>query len=276
MVAMAEYTIITKILDLKHLVILKDWLKFLHHPPSKIILYTPHNDLDEIEKTIALDQKGAIQLVSPLDSESLYENETSILKRLVQESETELFVSLNMDTLSFQEGHNNWFPEVAELILNDKILFFSGCGLLFRGDKPKDDGRHLATQRFSNNFAIMKKSRWLDIMARYNQNIVPVESARFHSEWAIEEACRQEKLFGLRRYDALDWRVFHVQQWDDRLFKTREKFLKGSNLNNFMNRYNEDYQHPWEVYYNYPKPSIIKRARIHIGKIRREVLGKST
>lgn len=109
-----------------------------------------------------------------------------------------------------------------------------------------------------------------------NHSLDPTEELRryrFHSEWALEEEFRQKNLFGLRRVETLDWRVFHVNQWGDRLFKTRDLFQRGVDIQRYLNRVHEDSVHrlDYDYYYNYPQLAFIRRIKIWVGKHRRAI-----
>ncbi len=78
-------------------------------------------------------------------------------------------------------------------------------------------------------------------------------------------------LFGLRRVDTPGWRVFHVQQWDHRLFETRELFRRGVGISRYLNRVHEDCLLSFDYYYNYPKPPFLRRLKVWAGRVRRAI-----
>lgn len=267
-----NYSLVTKLMDLSHLIVLRDWLEFLHFKPTDINLYTPFSELHSIRQYLQLDSRDTvINIHTPLPMEDIRESETQILRRLVRSCKTEVFVTVNLDTLPYRIGNDMWFEEIYDQVLHQKVMFFTGCGLLFRKDIQIEDQPFLKTQRFSNNFGVIRKDSWLNYMCSYNPEQLEPEVQRYFSEWVIEEGCCHDQKHGLRRYNSSDWRVFHVQQWDGKLLETREKFRRGKNIQPFLNRYFEDHQHPWEWYYNYPKPSLLKLARMKFGAWRKKL-----
>jgi hypothetical protein len=266
-----KYSLVSKLIDLNHLIVLRDWIEFLHFKPTDISLYTPFSEHD-IQQHLQLDWGDAVvNIVSPLPGEDIREGETQILHRLVLGCKTDVFVTVNLDTLPYRAGHDVWFEEIYDQIFHQEVMFFTGCGLLFRKDIPIAGQPFLKTQRFSNNFAVIRKDTWLHHMYRYKPEQLDPEAQRYFTEWAIEEGCHQDQRYGLRRYNSSDWRVFHVQQWDEKLLQTREKFQLGKNIQPYFNRYFEDQYYPWYWYYNYPKPSLLKLARIKFGAWRRKI-----
>lgn len=271
------FTLLTKVLDARHTLILRDWLEFLTTPPQELVVYTPERDdvyqaLDALCTDFQLPWKAVLVALD----DDLDNNETNVLLRMVKQVNSEYLLLINLDTLPYRQGieEDAWLQDVfAKMVGNDQLVFFSGCGLIFQEDKKLDaPGNYLQTQRFSNNFGLLRKDLW--IFAMQNHSLDQAEKLgyyRFHSEWALEEEFRQKNLFGLRRVETLNWRVFHVQQWGDRLFKTRDLFQRGVGVKRYLNRVHEDSLHRLDYYYNYPQPSFIRRIRIWVGKYRRAI-----
>lgn len=268
------YTLITKVLDPRHIAILRDWLEFLSIPPTELIIYFPNRqDIYNEMSSFYAETQIPWKPCQAQEDEDLKNNETEILLRMINIANSQYILLCNLDTLPYRNGpyENFWLQEVFSRLQNDnQLVFFSNCGVTFQADELEPSGRYFRTQRFSNNFGLIKRKTWLSIINHRGIDQIPNEATRrFHSEWALEEDFRENNLFGLRRLDTVNWRVFHVQQWDDRLFKTRELFRKGVNITHYLNRVYEEVRHNYDFYYNYPNPSLLRQIRVWIGAKRR-------
>ena len=273
-----KYDLLTKVLDPRHDVILRDWLEFLDVPPQQLVAYVPADRGDIHARLDALTAEFGIpwHAVSQQSGEDLKNEETAILRRMVAQCAGDYLLFINLDTLPFRNPSTEpkWLEEVfGRLEQETDLHFFSGCGLHFRGDVLEAGGRYRRTQRFSNNFGLLRRTFWLTAMDRFAVDDLDDETRRFHSEWALEEMFRQDNLWGLRRVDTLDWRVFHVQQWDDRLLQTRALFKQGRGVHRYLDREHESTVHRWDYHYNSTPPPLVSRARVWLGRHRRRLWG---
>lgn len=271
------FTLLTKVFDARHTVILKDWLEFLTVAPKELVVYLPENpDIYHAVDQLCQEYQILWKPIYIAPGEDVKNNETDVLLRMVKRVNSEYLLLINLDTLPYRDrAETNWLQEVfTQLQQNQQLVFFSGCGLVFRGDKAKSKN-YLQTQRFSNNFGLIRKDFWLAAIANHSVDHIREAGAdRFHSEWALEEEFQQKNVYGLRRIETLDWRVFHVQQWGDRLFETRDLFHRGVRVEQYLNRVHEDCVSSWDYYYNFPKPPLLHRIRVWTGKYRRLVLNQ--
>ncbi len=249
------FALLTKVLDPLHVSILEDWLEFLGQLPDEIVVYVRdehriHSRLDE------LGQKWRVSWrpVLPEAGDDLVHHETAILKRMVDRTKAEHLLFVTLDALPYRAPGTepSWLSEVFERLKREGLVYFSACGVIFRGDRPEPSGKYLVTQRFSNNCGLISKQDWTSLVEQYPESLLQPKYSRFHSEWAIETAMRKSGRFGLRRFETADWRVFHVQQWDARLLETRELFRQGVGIEPYLNRVWEDLPYPEAEFYNYP------------------------
>jgi len=273
-----SYTYLTNVLEAHHSIILRDWLEFIGVLPLELVVYIRDDQKikDEVAK-VAASFGVPFTLMLREEGDDLRNNETAVLKRMVARAKGEFLFFAHLDTIPFRSGpsEDRWFEDVFSYMGRDGCVFFSACGVRFRADQEYVKGKYLRTKRFSNNCALVSKKFWEDALAHNPADgLVKTETYRFHSEWAVEEELRKSNLFGIRRHDSLEWRVFHVQQWDERLLLTREMFRRGEGVKAFFNRVHEDYRHPWEIHFNYPRPGQLKRLRIRIGELRRAMIAK--
>jgi hypothetical protein len=267
-----SFSLITKVLDRRHLVILQDWLDFLTRPPADLALYVG----DDAELRRRIDELAAAAgvpwaAVPVLLGDDLANDETAILQRLARSTTGEFLLSVNLDTLPFRSGPDEagWLDEIFQRLAAGNFAYFTGGGIRFRDDREEIPGRFLRTRQFSNNFGLISRAFWDTALERHPPASKGEAARRFHSEWAITEELLRQDRSGLRRYDTMSWRVFHVQQWDDRLLQTRARFRRGDGVGPFLNRVYEDYRHPWQWHFNYPVPPLLTRLRIRIGEWRR-------
>lgn len=268
---MQHFDLIAKLAQYNHLTVLKDWLTFFQQSPQKIVLYS---DLDPVQVEQSLEKvgfNGQLILVPFSEGDDLKNNETGILEKLVEKCQEEIYISVNLDTLAYT-SESNWLPKIIEELRNDEYQFFTGCGLIFESDQPIVGTEYLKTQRFSYNFCIMKKALWQDIMNEYRNAEIDESIRKFHCEWAVEQAAKKYGYWGLRRLDSMHWRVFHVQEWGPRMEIVRHNFFAGKGIKSFANKIHENTKHPWEQYYDFPKPNILKLVRIWLGEKRKRLL----
>lgn len=268
------YDLITKLAQYEHLIVLKDWLNFFQQPPLKIVLYS-ELDKAQVEQNLkSFGYTGEIILVPFAEGDDLKNDETSILEKLVALCSTDIFISVNLDTLAYT-SESGWLPQIMDDLMQNKYQFFTGCGLIFEADRPIEGTEYIKTQRFSYNFCIMKRTLWQEIMDEFRDADIDDNIRRFHCEWAIEQGLVKYNYWGRRRLDSMQWRVFHVQEWGPRMLKVRQDFFTGKRIKSYANKIFENTEHPWEQYYQYPKPNLLKRLRILLGESRRKIFQKT-
>ncbi len=273
-VALPRYAILTKVLDPRHTLILEDWLEFLGSPPEEMVVYVARDP--EIPRRIDR-MKRPWRSIPVAAGDDLLHHETAILARMVAATACEYLLFVTLDALPFRAPDHDpeWLKETFRRLRSDGLLFFSACGVLFRGDRPEAGGRSFQTQRFSNNCGLIPRDYWLQAMERYPERLLPPGRTRYHSEWAVEEALGTDGKMGLRRRETAEWRVFHVQQWDARLFETRALFRRGVGIERYLNRVWEDLPYPEAEFYNYPSHLRIQgRLRHTLSSLRRFIAGR--
>jgi hypothetical protein len=271
MPAHPTYSLLTKVLDSRHVLILQDWLEFMTEAPVDMAIYIREDP--EIRRRI--DQLASASGVpwtalAAQPADDLWNDETTVLRRLAQDTRGDYLLMVNLDTLPFRDGpaEEHWLQEIFARLREGNFAFLTGDGVRFRDDQEQAPG-FFRTRHFSNNFGLIERAFWYAAMDRHPPTSKGEAARRFHSEWAIGDELRRHDRFGLRRLDGWSWRVFHVQQWDERLFATRALFRRGVGIAPFLNRFYEDYRHPWQWHFNYPVPSLLKRLRIRLGAWRR-------
>jgi len=149
--------------------------------------------------------------------------------------------------------------------------------------QPTEQG-YSKTQKFSNNFSIIRREDWLSLQDTYvGKNFdgpllgdakFAGEELRFVNEAAIETFFEENQLYMLVRWESLQWSVFHVNVWGEQLRQVRELYMARKGVTPYLftgKPHDRSKIHPWDMYYGYPKPSRFKRVRIWLGRWRREM-----
>jgi hypothetical protein len=268
------FSLLTKVLDSRHVVILRDWLEFVTVMPTDMCLYIREDkeirrQLDELSAEFGV----SCTSVPAQAGDDLHNDESTLLRRLADKTEGQYLMTVNLDTLAFRSGpaEEHWVEEAFRLMKEGNFPYLTGDGIKFRDDREQIPGRFLRTRRFTNNFGLIDRVFWQEALDRHPPHTKAEAGRRFHSEWAInDELCRTDR-WGLRRVQSQSWRVCHVQQWDERLMVTRKLFRKGVGVTPYLNLNWEDHRHPWQRFYNYPRPPLLQLLRIRVGELRRGI-----
>jgi hypothetical protein len=250
-----SYALLTKVLDPRHVSILDDWMEFVGALPVEIVVYARDDrGIDARMNALAEKWRVAWRAVRPEAGDDVIHHETAILQRMVERTAAEYLLLVTLDALPFRapESEPGWLPEVIARLKIEGLFCFSACGVIFRGDRAEPSGKWLRTQRFSNNCGLIARRDWSSCMERFPESLLPPHKTRMHPEWALEKLMGDDQRFGLRRLETPEWRVFHVQQWDERLLETRALFRRGVGIQPYLNRVWEDLPYPEAEFYNYP------------------------
>jgi hypothetical protein len=262
------------VLDARHVVVLEDWLSFVTLPPADMAVYV-HDDEEAVLRVDAAARARGVRWtpVVARPGEDLANGESVILQRLADATSGKYVMTVNLDTLPFRAGaaEERWLEEAFDLLENQGFAHLTGDGIMFREDRAHRSGRFFETKCFSNNFGLIERAFWQAALDRHPPGSKGHEGRKFHSEWAVNEEVRRLGRWGLRRVHTPSWRVFHVQQWDDRLFETRALFRRGVGIKPFLNCVWEDKRHVWQRHFNYPKPPLARRLRVRLGELRRGI-----
>ncbi|HKK17845.1 MAG TPA: hypothetical protein VJ952_04105, partial [Opitutales bacterium] len=201
---------------------------------------------------------------------------------------TEWALFAKLDTLPYRNGHNGWLEEAMQKVATDGHMGLTGgfCGHTpYRKLKPVGES-YATSNKFSNNFTIMRISEWLEIEHRdVGPNFdgpVPLSMGdavrRFADEVAIERVMEQSRRYLLVRLEDIDWSVFHVNQWGETLRRIRIKYLNREKVGPHLcsdTRYHWKV-FDWQLYYEHPEPTLSERlyqyARYLYGRIRLSIL----
>lgn len=265
-----DYTLITNLLQTVSMPVLEDWVDFFDRPPKTIICFFGGNRDSETLLRSFCEDRGIALIVTPEDlTEDIRKHDLPILRWQFAHAPDPYCVRISLDTLPYRDGHDGWFDACIDTMKADDLLFVTGSTRNYRSDQSHPTAGYFRTQRVSFNFFLTRPQVWLSL-EKENSHLEEVYG-RYHSEGFLEQYCREQGKYGLRLENTPDFRIFHVQAWDERMMKVREAFHAGRGIGPFLKGWEEDQRHPWTMWYMYPKPSLLKRIRIELGRIRREM-----
>lgn len=266
-----DYTLVTTIVARHHLRILEDWLEFLVIPPKAInVLLADDPALKEEVAHFCENRSISFEPSRESFDHKAREGETTTLLAQMRRISTQWVLVVRLDTFPFRLGHDLWLRDVGVALKEKNLPFMTGTTRPYRADLPTTDKRFLLTQRLSNNMLLINSDFWLTTIENaLSKNEV---RTRYFTEGAIESACFESDVWGLRLRNKPTWRVFHTQVWGQEQTALREAFRAGYRVEWYMRGYEDDQRYEWTRYYLSETPSLIKRARIHLGFIRRKLM----
>jgi hypothetical protein len=266
--------------------VLEDWLQFLGGRPNQIIftvspatgappIYEELRKEGKIDQIIGLEPKG--RQVGEIDAEAL--------RIVVDAAPTEWVLLIKLDTLPYRSGHASWLADAMEMIEKHELFGMTGADLANPKLRLLEKG-YCVTPKYSNNFSLFRRSDWLSVINQaMGQESVAIlsrssqfsgENLRFLNEHLIEKHLEETGRKMLVIIESLDWSVFHVNVWGETLRKVRLSYIERKGVKRFLNKgkpLRRVLLHPWQKYYGFPSPSLLKHLRIVLGSWRRNLLG---
>ncbi|WP_292295024.1 hypothetical protein, partial [Marivita sp.] len=130
----------------------------------------------------------------------------------------------------------------------------------------------LLTQRVSNGFLIIEPEFWT-LAQESNPNSIE-KWGRFAPEGCLEDYLKETDQYGIRIINDTDLRVFHVQEWSERLLIVRKAFRKGRGIQSHFQGFQDDRLGSSKRYYMKRGLPLGRRLRIWAGKQRRKIFGE--
>jgi hypothetical protein len=202
----------------------------------------------------------------------------------IESAESEWILLVKLDTLPYCSSPE---PEFLDRLIQDVEAagLWGATGAFIPPDLRRGVGGRPITARYSNNYSLFRRQEWLSVIRNrrpdFEQDIRARElkpSSRFITEATIEEFLSESGERMLFLEDTPDRNVLHVNQWGDDLLAIRERYLRQDGVAPFLNRYQEGRRQPWtypawERYFGWPKPSALRRFRVWVGRVRRQLIG---
>ncbi len=263
---------ITNLLQAPSYPVLVDWLDFMPYPPQALVCFCGGN---AATKALVRDlcRARGIDFVQPPDdlTEDIRKNELPVLRWQFENVHTSWCIRVSLDTLPYRSDEFDWLSHALDRIEDEELLYMTGSTKRYRADKTAGDDGFLLTQRMSINFVLIRPNDWLKML----DDFVAIQGRfeRYNTEGCVEYHCAQNDVWGLRLENLARRRVFHVQEWGERIAMVRDAFRAGRNIAPFMDGYCDDEEptRPWTRYYMFPRPSVIRRLRIAFGAWRRRI-----
>jgi hypothetical protein len=264
--------------------VLGDWLQFLGGRPSQVIfVVSPAIGVPPVYEELR--KEGVIDRLILLDprGRSARELEPDAIRLAVDAAATDWVLLFKLDTLPYRSGNENWLSEVMEMIDKHGLVGMTGSWQISHLI-PLESG-YCTTQKFSNNFSLIQKKGWLDAIDS-DQRRAPGSSTplkpefhgndvRFLTEYLIESDLEQTGKRLLVKNESLDWSVFHVNVWGEQLRKVRNSYLERKGVKRYLNTAKPPWKnarYPWQIHYGFPRPPLVTRIRITLGRWRRDLL----
>jgi hypothetical protein len=266
--------------------VLEDWLHFLGGRPNQVIftvspatgappIYEELRKEGKIDRIIGIEPNG--RLVGQIEAEAV--------RVVVEAAPTEWVLLIKLDTLPYRSGHAGWLADAMEVIHRYKLFGMTGSALADPSQRPLEKD-YCVTQKYSNNFSLFRRSDWLSVINQAvgqesgaflsNRSQFSGENLRFLNEYLIENHLEETGRKMLVRIESLDWSVFHVNVWGETLRKVRISYIKRKGVKRFLNKGKPLRRvplHPWQKYYGFPSPPLLRHLRIVLGSWRRNLLG---
>lgn len=269
--------------------VLEDWLIFLNGRPKQIIFtVSPINNPPPIYKQLHTERLIDTIIYLEPKGRSVAQIEPEAIRTAIEAAQTKWILLIKLDTLPFRRGHGDWLTKTVYIMEKYNCWGITGSGGIYHDAYLVQQG-YSRTQKFSNNFSIFPRQDWLDIQDIYTgkefdgllfaNSTDSVDSKgdalRFISEEAVETFLKENNRYMLVQWESLEWSVFHVNVWGEKLREIRESYSKRINVSPYLFKSKPIFISmfpPWNLYYGYPKPGWFKRIRIWFGSKRREVL----
>lgn len=262
--------------------ILQDWFKFLGGKPGEVVV-DGGSDIETQTVYWNLFQEGLIDKFQVIQSNH-EDNEKA--KCYIQEYTAGAIASkpylllFKIDTLPYREGHDNWIEEAIEYLDRDDVFAIGGS--FNRPAKHHDawSGWYFS-HKCSLNFSLMKRSTFMKSVHEFAGDYIisgfkgenPAQATgqgRFLLEVAFERYIQQHNVYTLCKVEEPTWTIFHTNTHEERLKKTREKYLDRKDIKRYMNQglseKKVNYALLSEYYYGQAPINIIKKLRILFGQ----------
>lgn len=123
------FTLLTKVMDARHTIVLRDWLEFLTVLPQDLVVYIPNqDDIHQALEVLCTDFQLTWKPVFVSPEDDLKNHETAVLLRMVNQVNSKYLLFVNLDTLPYRQGNeeNAWLQDVFDKWWTIGGSFFRG------------------------------------------------------------------------------------------------------------------------------------------------------
>lgn len=263
--------------------ILQDWFQFLGGKPGEVVVVDCGSDLKTQRVYWQLFEEGLIDKLQVIQSNH-EDNHGGMESGYIKEYTSGAIASkpyllfFHVDTLPYRKGHDGWLEEAIGYLERDDVFSVSGSFNLPSKHHDAWPGWYFS-DKCSLNFALMKRSKFMAATHEFAGDFImsgfkgenPAKAThqdRYLFELAFEQYVERHKEYSLCKAEDPNWTVFHTNTHEERLQKTRQKYLKREGIERFMNvGFSDAERIPAQaVYYGQPQMGIMKKLRIMFGK----------
>ncbi len=261
--------------------ILLDWFRFLGGKPGEVVVVDGGSDVSTQKTYWELYQEGLIdklQFIQPNHQDN--SKDTCYIQEYTAGAiaSKPYLLCFKIDTLPYREGHNNWLEKSISYLERDDVFAVGGSFNLPSKHHDAWPGWYFS-HKCSLNFVLMKRNTFMAAVNEFADYYItagfkgenPAEATgqgRFLVEVAFEQYIQRNKLYTLCKVEDPTWTVFHTNTYEERLKKTRDKYLARKDIKRFMNAgFSDDEPNPTKaIYYGQSPVGIVKKIRIIFGQ----------
>ncbi len=230
--------------------ILQDWFQFLGGKPGEVVVVDCGSDLETHAVYWKLFQEGLIdklQVIQSNHEDNALGKETCYIGDYTQGAiaSKPYLLFFKVDTLPYRKGHDNWIDEAISYLDRDDVFAVGGSHNIPSKHHDAWPGWYFS-HKCSLNFALMKRSTFMtsvhELAGAYilsgfkGQNPIESTDLRRHLiEVAWQTYMQRHNMYTLTKIEDPNWTVFHTNTHEERLKKTREKYLARRDIKRYMN-----------------------------------------
>ncbi|MEA5509909.1 hypothetical protein VB715_09045 [Crocosphaera sp. UHCC 0190] len=266
--------------------IIQDWFNFLGGKPGEVVVVDCGSNSQtqdiywQLYKERVIDKLQVIQSDHQDNKEGKHSGYIKDYTAWMITSKPYVLL-FRIDTLPYRNGYENWLEESINYLERDDVFAIGGS--FNRAAKHHDawPGWYFS-HKCSHNFSLMKRSTLMSAIYGYasdyiisgfrSQNPSQAIDPRGVFELALEWYMEKHQMFTLCKIEDENWTVFHTNVHEERLKKTREKYLQRIDIERFMNA-GLDQEEPiygqgkyYGNFYGKPPVSLVKQIRINFGR----------
>ena len=265
--------------------ILQDWFQFIGGKPGEVVVVDCGSDAQTQTIYWNLFQEGLIdklQFIQSNHEDNWNGKDTCYIKEYTAGAiaSKPYLLLFKIDTLPYREGNENWLDEAINYLDRDDVFAVGGSFNIPSKHHDAWPGWYFS-HKCSLNFALMKRSTFMTSVHEFAGDYImsgfkgenpaaATNQDRYLLEVAFERYIQTHGVYTLCKVENQHWTVFHTNTHEERLKKTREKYLLRKDVKQFMNAgfafEDEAAPFPPGMYYGQLPMNFFKKLRISLGK----------
>lgn len=256
--------------------ILQDWFRFLGGKPGEVVVVDAGSDPQTHAVYWKLFQEGSIdklQVIRSDHEDNADGKESCYIGDYTQAAiaSKPYLLLFKVDTLPYRSGHDTWIDEAIDY-LDREDVFAVGGSFNFPSKHHDAWPGWYFSHKCSLNFALMKRSTFMASVHEFAGSYIlsgfkgqnPCQSAELNRhliEVSLETYMQHHKMYTLSKIEDSNWTVFHTNTHEERLKKTRERYLTRRDVKYYINAGFSDTEpvpNKW-IYYGEPLLSTMSK-----------------